>query len=99
MPKPKANTRRVFLRLDEDAADLLDQLAPSENKRGAYVSELLRRAAQSQQQQGTEAAYAAIGRQVVGLALELARSLPPLMSEGASSPVAGVETERGNGDE
>ena len=39
-------TRRVSLRLDIDAADWLDQLAPSENKRGAYVSELIARAAQ-----------------------------------------------------
>ena len=39
------DTRRLSLRLDHDAADLLDRLAPSENKRGAYVSELVRRAA------------------------------------------------------
>lgn len=83
MPKPKATTRRVFLRLDEDAADLLDRLAPSENKRGAFVSELLRQAARAGQQASTDAAYATIGRQVVNLALELSKSLPALTTEGA----------------
>lgn len=45
-------TRRVYLRLDEDAAALLDQLAPSENKRGEFVSALLRQAGDGQSAAG-----------------------------------------------
>lgn len=41
----KRPTRQAYFRVDVDALDLLDRLAPSENKRGAYVSELIRRAA------------------------------------------------------
>lgn len=78
MAKNKIPTRRVYLRLDEDAADLLDRLAPSENKRGEYVSALLRQAAQPTPapQDGSEGAYASIGRQVVDLALALVKALP-----------------------
>lgn len=44
MGRPPRNTRKINLALDADAADLLEQLA-GEHKRGAYVSELIRRAA------------------------------------------------------
>lgn len=46
MARPKATTVRTFMRLDPDAVELLGRLAPSENKRGAYVSSLIRRAGQ-----------------------------------------------------
>ena len=41
-------TRHVSLRLTVEAADLLDQMAPSQNKRGQYISGLIMRAAQEQ---------------------------------------------------
>jgi hypothetical protein len=43
--KAKADTQRIYIRLDTGAVDLLGRLAPSAHKRGAYVSELIRRAA------------------------------------------------------
>jgi hypothetical protein len=44
--KEKVVTQQVALRLTAEAANLLLRLAPSENKRGRYVSDLIRRAAQ-----------------------------------------------------
>jgi hypothetical protein len=40
-----ANTKRVALFLTVEAAEVLPRLAPSENKQGAYVSELIMEAA------------------------------------------------------
>jgi hypothetical protein len=42
---PRRPTRQAYFRLDVDALEWLERLAPSENKRGAYLSELIRRAA------------------------------------------------------
>jgi len=46
MPRTKVDTKRIALYLTSDAVELLGRLAPSENKRGQYVSELIFRAAQ-----------------------------------------------------
>lgn len=43
--KKQTETTRVCLYLTVAADALLDQLAPGQNQRGAYVSELIRRAA------------------------------------------------------
>jgi len=47
MPRKKLEIARtrINLAVSPEAADLLARLAPSENKRGAYVEELIRRAA------------------------------------------------------
>lgn len=42
----RAETVAVGVRLTVEAADLLKQLAPSENRRGQYLSRLIMRAAQ-----------------------------------------------------
>ena len=42
----RAETRRINVRITVEAEELLNQLAPSENKRGAYISGLIMRAAQ-----------------------------------------------------
>jgi len=44
-----ADTKRTVLYLDAEASVLLDTLAPSEKRRGRYVSDLLRAAAAQQQ--------------------------------------------------
>lgn len=46
MVREKVETTRINVRLTVEAADLLDKLAPSENRRGRYLSELITRAAQ-----------------------------------------------------
>lgn len=43
-----ADTKRTVLYLDAEASVLLDTLAPSEKRRGKYVSDLLRAAAAQQ---------------------------------------------------
>ncbi len=43
-----ADTRRTVLYLDPDAFALLADLAPSDKRRGKYVSELIRQAAHQQ---------------------------------------------------
>lgn len=58
-----ADTKRVSLYLDTDAVELLGQLAPSDYKKGKYVSGLIREAARRQSPQ--EQTYADIGRAVV----------------------------------
>ncbi len=63
----KAETQRTFLRLDTDAAALLMQLAPSENKRGQYVSTLIRAAkAPDQETAPVSVDPAGIRRQMLG---------------------------------
>jgi len=47
-----ANTKRVALYIDEDAVDLLEQLAPSESTRGQFISSLIRSAAQARAGRG-----------------------------------------------
>jgi uncharacterized protein (DUF1778 family) len=66
MPK---QTTRVSLRLTPEAEAALDRLAPSVNKRGAYVSQLILQAAQVEPP--AEALYAALGRRLVALAEEV----------------------------
>ena len=84
MPK---QTNRVSLRLTPEAEAALDRLAPSVNKRGQYLSQLILAAAQPPPAPDPqEAAYAAIGRQVMGLARELARSFPDLLTEEPPTP-------------
>src|SRR5262249_21957787 len=85
----KAPTRRVFLRLEEDAAELLDRLAPSENKRGQYVSTLLRQAAR---QNGLVAPSApaqldlvALQRQLDEISAQVAAALEQQEEDGAAS--------------
>lgn len=63
------DTVRVSLRLTATAAAILNDLAPSENKRGAFVSELLEAAAKPAPP--VEALYAALGRRLVALAEEV----------------------------
>lgn len=48
MTRLKAETERVNLYLTSEAAELLAQLAPSPNKRGQFVSDLIVAAATSQ---------------------------------------------------
>ncbi|MDQ2805604.1 MAG: hypothetical protein M3Z04_01595 [Chloroflexota bacterium] len=64
----KAETQRTFLRLDTDAAALLMQLAPSENKRGQYVSTLIRAAAKAPDQENAPLSVdpAGIRQQMLG---------------------------------
>lgn len=79
----KSKSTRVNLSLSADAWAALNRLAPSENKRGAYVSALILQADDQPRAalDPQEAAYAAIGRQVLALARELARSLPETLGE------------------
>jgi hypothetical protein len=46
MARDKPDTERVAMYLTTEAIDLLTQLAPSPKKRGQYVSNLIKRAAQ-----------------------------------------------------
>lgn len=64
----KAETQRTFLRLGTDAAALLMQLAPSENKRGQYVSTLIHAAAKAPDQENTSVSIdpAGIRQQMLG---------------------------------
>jgi hypothetical protein len=73
-----ANTKRTVLYLDQDAAALLVQLAPSPNRRGRFVSDLIRAASVPAAQDPAEVIYAQIGRQIVTVAQELATRLPEL---------------------
>jgi hypothetical protein len=58
-----ADTKRVALYLDNDAVELLAELAPSDYRKGKFVSGLIRQAAQQQDPQAQT--YADIGRHVV----------------------------------
>lgn len=86
-------TVRVNLRLSPEAAEALSRMAPSDWKRGEFVSGLILAAAQEQSSE--EATYAAIGRQVLGLALELAKSLPATLPPERAPDRAGADVNPG----
>ena len=60
-------TKRVNMMLDDDAADLLPQLAGSPRKQGEFLSRLIRAAAQQPQSPLPDPALTELGRQVVRL--------------------------------
>ena len=64
-----ADTQRIGLRIDTDAIELLSRLAPSPNKRGQYVSDLIRKAAR---EAGEPLNPADLDKEVERLAAELA---------------------------
>ncbi len=62
-------TKRVNMMLDDDAAELLPQLAGSSRKQGEFLSGLIRAAAQSQHAQAGDPnkALTELGRQILHL--------------------------------
>ncbi|MDQ2807843.1 MAG: hypothetical protein M3Z04_13190 [Chloroflexota bacterium] len=59
--------KRINMMLDDDAADLLPQLAGSSRKQGEFLSNLIRAAAQQAQSPVPDPALAELGRQVLRL--------------------------------
>ena len=81
-----ADTKRTVLYLDQEAAALLAQLAPSPNRRGRFVSDLIRAAGTPAVLDPAEAIYAQIGRQILTVAQDLATILPELNKIRGESP-------------
>jgi hypothetical protein len=69
-----ADTKRVSLYLDTDAVALLADLAPSDYKKGKYISGLIREAARRESAQ--EQSYRDIGRTVVEVVQQAMRVWP-----------------------
>ena len=69
-----ADTKRTVLYLDTDAADLLAILAPSENRRGKYVSGLIRAAAQAQAAAPESTERARLQEEIARLVTELTQA-------------------------
>lgn len=70
--------RRLNLAVDEDIPDLLTALAGGERKRGAYLSDVIRGLAQTQQTPGADVqtltfAVRGMGGQVAGMEARLSR--------------------------
>ena len=82
-----ADTRRIALYIDADAIELLGRLAPPPNKRGQYVSDLIRRAAR---EAGEMPAEPDLEQEVARLAAQLEAVKRRIRRQKAASEGQGV---------